>query len=957
MKKTLKVTLLLCLVLLAFVMVFTACNREEPTEAPEETQAEATEKPTEKPTEAVVHTHTWGEWTEVKKATCQEHGEQTTTCTECGATYTQETEFAACVEQVVPAVSATCTQAGLTEGKKCAVCATVMVAQEEVPATGHLNVTTPAVAPTCTEKGATAGEECGMCHVVLTKPTEVPALGHTMEVTTAGKAATCTETGLTDATKCKTCGHEIKQETIPAKGHTEVETVKAVAATCSSEGTTQGKKCSVCNTETLKAEPIAKLPHAEYENNKCVVCGADKIFVVGENSVYYTAEEIEASEAERLLAITENGTYGFISDTWYEIYDAEGTLIECNEFGLYELAAGEYVVKFLYFGLSSEVDTPYAFNVEAISPIIVGIVGNHKFVDSHYDVEIYWDFYSNTGSMSVKAPFTVDDVTMMYSLTYVIELVENEGVVTIVPTFESGYDLVNYDSVEEDIFGLEAAAIIVAVEDGVTTITINGEEDYVAPDLSEVTPSTTIVKEMSWGDVFTLNFYESLGVVTFQWDYEDAPAILYYTVEENVYTIIDVFGDVADASMYAIYCNEDGEIATVTYFYTDITIIAPPLTDDGFAEHYEGSALGMLGENTIELTFDIENDTVEFNVSVNGMTAVTTYSYTIVDGEIMFEYLSGEYTGVTPMLTVNEYGCPVSVTFGPGQPFDIYETWGGDDGEDKPVDIGEYFSTMYVETTDNYCWIDLYEFTAMNAGEYTFVVPSGLGIWNKEGCELWTSDPELDYYGTDGGNVTLYLEAGETFEFYVASTTTEEWEIDVFYKASNAGGEEPVESDTYIGKDAWGNEVTVAVNGDEVTFTFVHPRTGMAVVLIGTLAEGEVVVSDGMGMEATIVFEGGVPVSANMNGTDYTFGADEEEEEDTVYTGKDEWNNEVTVEINGDEVVFTFVHPRTGMAVVLTGTLAEGEVVVSDGMGMEATIVFEGGVPVSANMNGTDYTF
>jgi hypothetical protein len=39
-------------------------------------------------------------------------------------------------EETVPAVDATCTATGLTEGKKCSVCETVLVAQKTVPATG-----------------------------------------------------------------------------------------------------------------------------------------------------------------------------------------------------------------------------------------------------------------------------------------------------------------------------------------------------------------------------------------------------------------------------------------------------------------------------------------------------------------------------------------------------------------------------------------------------------------------------------------------------------------------------------------------------------------------------------------------------------------------------------------------------------------------------------------------------
>ena len=164
--------------------------------------------------------------------------------------------------EVDAAKAPTCTETGLTAGKHCSVCDTVLTVQKEVPAKGHTEVVDAAKAPTCTETGLTAGKHCCVCNTVLMAQEEVPAKGHT-EVVDAAKAPTCTETGLTEGKHCSVCNTVlVAQEEVPATGHTEVVDA-AKAPTCTETGLTAGKHCSVCNTVLVAQEVVPATGHTE----------------------------------------------------------------------------------------------------------------------------------------------------------------------------------------------------------------------------------------------------------------------------------------------------------------------------------------------------------------------------------------------------------------------------------------------------------------------------------------------------------------------------------------------------------------------------------------------------------------------------------------------------------------------------------------------------------------------
>ncbi len=171
--------------------------------------------------EVSCHTHSYQ--SEVTKdPTCTEEGVRTFTCS-CGDSYTEPVAMDpnAHTPEVIPAVPATCTETGLTEGSRCSGCGKILVEQEEVPVTDHQYESEVTKEPTCTEEGLQT-YTCSGCGDSYTEPVAVDPDAHTPEVIPA-VSATCTETGLTEGSRCSGCGKIlVEQEEVPMIAHNYV---------------------------------------------------------------------------------------------------------------------------------------------------------------------------------------------------------------------------------------------------------------------------------------------------------------------------------------------------------------------------------------------------------------------------------------------------------------------------------------------------------------------------------------------------------------------------------------------------------------------------------------------------------------------------------------------------------------------------------------------------------------
>ncbi len=225
-------------------------------------------------------------------ATCTEYGTKVRKCADCDYEETVETPVLG--HQIVTdkAVAATCTAAGLTEGKHCSRCNAVLTAQEEVPATGH-SYSSTVVEPTCTKVGYTeyVCANCGdtykenytdkVAHVVgtpatCTSPAVCANCGRPFGTTIdhiyeciSNTDSTCTVPGVRTY-KCTMCG-DTYTETKELIGHRlTTEGSYGVEPTCTERGYS-AMKCEMCGEYIIEYDD-APLGH-NYVDGKCTRCG------------------------------------------------------------------------------------------------------------------------------------------------------------------------------------------------------------------------------------------------------------------------------------------------------------------------------------------------------------------------------------------------------------------------------------------------------------------------------------------------------------------------------------------------------------------------------------------------------------------------------------------------------------------------------------------------------------
>ena len=144
---------------------------------------------------------------------CLNGGYTTYTCKNCPKTYTGDATEATGHKESAVVTSPDCLNGGYTT-YTCTACGATRTG-DETTALGHTEETVAGKAATCTEAGLTDGKKCLVCGATTVAQTVINALGHDYDVSV--EDASCTEEGLKTFT-CKNCPDTYK-EVIDKTGH------------------------------------------------------------------------------------------------------------------------------------------------------------------------------------------------------------------------------------------------------------------------------------------------------------------------------------------------------------------------------------------------------------------------------------------------------------------------------------------------------------------------------------------------------------------------------------------------------------------------------------------------------------------------------------------------------------------------------------------------------------------
>ena len=312
------------------------------------------------------------EWIMTKAPTCEEAGVLESKCVRhddgatCDKVFTDDIAPLGHTEEIIPAIEATCTDIGYTEGVKCSLCQKVLTSPEKIEALGHLrtdkNGNEPWVIisePSCGVNGVKRlycqretceADENGnavLCNALI-EEIITPALSPEWYVSERTEPS-CIETGLVTFS-CKTCEKEGKVHTfsdiLEKTDHTWPEWTDTVVASEDICVITH-RKCQVCG----EAEEYTKFNSHDFEvitlegecvdgeKHICKNCGYEKNISdalsheMGDWYVVTPASCTEEGTEQRDCAKGDYSEQRVIPAHGHDWEETENTSATCTEWG------------------------------------------------------------------------------------------------------------------------------------------------------------------------------------------------------------------------------------------------------------------------------------------------------------------------------------------------------------------------------------------------------------------------------------------------------------------------------------------------------------------------------------------------------------------------------------------------------------------------------------------------
>ncbi|MEE1002303.1 MAG: hypothetical protein U0L17_00965 [Acutalibacteraceae bacterium] len=120
--------------------------------------------------------HDFCNWSFLVEQTCKTEGIKTRQCSVCKKNETVYVAKLSHTPEIIKGRAPVCSNSGLTDGKKCAVCGKVILAQKQIPPTGHKTIIVNKLNATYFEYGCKGDTRCAICNVMLKKGVLIPKL-------------------------------------------------------------------------------------------------------------------------------------------------------------------------------------------------------------------------------------------------------------------------------------------------------------------------------------------------------------------------------------------------------------------------------------------------------------------------------------------------------------------------------------------------------------------------------------------------------------------------------------------------------------------------------------------------------------------------------------------------------------------------------------------------------------